>query len=182
MVSLERHGCFAMPDYYSVEICAAARAEIDRIIPSSRMPCRYSAGADIRAYGVERASAAIAAFHDDAFCRAVGEKLFRQRIGDFGTLSGKSTAKPGNQGSGQGWHRDALHFQYKAMIYLTDVGPDNGPFQLVDGSQRPWHVLMDTAHGRLVNEPRDRITAEQVARILGRGRTGCTPSRPRPAR
>jgi hypothetical protein len=54
------------------------------------------------------------------------------------------------------------------MVYLSDVGPENGPFQVIEGSHRPWHVMVDTVRGGLVQEPRDRIAPGQIDRILGR--------------
>lgn len=37
-------------------------------------------------------------------------------------------------GSGGSWHRDSLFRQFKALIYLNDVGIDNGPFKIIEKS------------------------------------------------
>ncbi|MEP4299002.1 MAG: hypothetical protein ABJ340_04865, partial [Paraglaciecola sp.] len=60
----------------------------------------------------------------------------------FGTssLSGFNMASkisfvPNNLGSGQGWHRDvAVSYQFKAILYLSDVDTHSGPFQYYNKS------------------------------------------------
>lgn len=164
---LRRNGYHVIPNYYSPERCAELRAEIDRIIAEQPDVVQQDElKSDSRVYGIERASAAIRAFHTDTRCREIGETYFGAPLTNLSTLAGRLIAISGNQGSGQGWHRDALHFQYKSLIYLTDVQPDNGPFQLVRGSHRLGHVIADTVRGRLVEEPRDRLQADQVERII----------------
>jgi hypothetical protein len=165
---LRKNGYFVVPGFYSAETCAGLRAEIDRIIQEQGDIVQLDEKrSDYRVHGAERASQPIRAFHEDPFCRGAGESYFDGALGNLGTLAARLTAIQGNLGSGQGWHRDALHFQYKAMVYLSDVGLENGPFQLLEGSHRPWNLLVDTIRGKLVDEPRDRITPEQVARIAG---------------
>ena len=74
-------------------------------------------------------------------------------------------AEPGNQGSGEGWHRDAFMRQFKAILYLSDVGPDNGPFQFVKDSYRPRQVLRDIWKGGL-RYMQNRLSEPEVERIL----------------
>src|SRR6185437_16980073 len=99
----------------------------------------------------------IAAFHGDEFLRGAGEAYGGRALVNHTTLAARLRARPGNLGSGQGWHRDAFHFQYKAMVYLSDVGPDNGPFQLLDASHRAAQVFFDTIEGGLQRAPHSRI-------------------------
>lgn len=49
-----------------------------------------------------------------------------------------------NLGSGGGWHRDNLLKQYKSILYLVDVDHSNGPFQLIEKSQKFSQVLKDS--------------------------------------
>jgi hypothetical protein len=122
--------------------------------------------ADLRVFGAERASVAIREFHDTAFPRAIGEHYSGRRLTCFSTLAARLSARSGNLGSGQGWHRDAFHFQYKAMVYLSDVGSDNGPFQLLDGSHRGTRVFLDTIVGGLQRAPYSRITDSQAEALV----------------
>ena len=47
----------------------------------------------------------------------------------------------GNLGSGSGWHRDSLGFQFKAMVYLNDVDESTGPFEYYTSSHRKLYKL-----------------------------------------
>ena len=50
--------------------------------------------------------------------------------------------KSGNNGSsGSGWHRDSFFSQFKALLYLTNVTEDNGPFEILAGSHHLSSVL-----------------------------------------
>jgi hypothetical protein len=65
------------------------------------------------------------------------------------TLAAKLIAKPGNKGSGQGYHRDSMYErQIKAFLYLSDVAEENGPFQYMVGTHTKGSVLrtLDLPH------------------------------------
>jgi hypothetical protein len=167
--ALKCEGFSVLPNYYTVTQCEDARAEIDRLIREQPHNSQiFSGGADTRLYGAERASDAIAAFNDDRFPREVGEFYRGHQLKNMATLAGRLTAVPGNLGSGEGWHRDAFHFQYKSMTYLTDVVEDNGPFQMIVGSHRLLNIVRDTLRGRLDRPPSSRVTQAQIDRILNR--------------
>lgn len=165
--ALRREGYFIIPGYYTSDQCAFLRGEIDRIIreqPDSIQKDPH--GSDFRIFGSENASAALRDYHQDTRLTEIGEAYWRGPLQNFSTLAARLTAMPGNNGSGQGWHRDAFHFQFKSMIYLSDVTLKNGPFQIMPGSHRSFDVLRDTLHGRLDPPPASRITEAQVGRLL----------------
>ncbi|MEM8918566.1 MAG: phytanoyl-CoA dioxygenase family protein [Pseudomonadota bacterium] len=52
-------------------------------------------------------------------------------------MANRLTPRPGNLGSGGGFHRDSpFSHQVKCIWYLSDVGPENGPFGYVDGTDK----------------------------------------------
>src|SRR5258708_22216276 len=116
----------------------------------------------------------------DPFLLSVGQAYSRRELTAFSTLAGRIEAKPGNLGSGQGWHRDAFHFQFKAMVYLTDVDADHGPFQIMEASHHGARIFADTVRGRLPRSPRTRVTADQAQRLLAASshplKTFCAPA------
>jgi hypothetical protein len=58
------------------------------------------------------------------------------------SMINRLTAKANNLGSGGGWHRDSLgNRDIKAILYVSDVSADNGPFQYLLGSHRVYHRL-----------------------------------------
>lgn len=172
VTDLRTHGFCVIPDYYSREHCEKLRGEIDRILaeqPSAIQGDKFQA--DQRIFGAERASADIAAYNRDAFPLSVGEAYHGRPLKAFSTLAGRIEAKTGNIGSGQGWHRDAFHFQYKSMVYLTDVDADHGPFQMLKGSHRAAHVFTDTVKGRLPRAPYSRMSCEQIDSLIAKAPT-----------
>jgi ectoine hydroxylase-related dioxygenase (phytanoyl-CoA dioxygenase family) len=166
--ALRRRGYLVIPGYYTAERCIALRTEIDRIMSEQpEVVQKDQFAADHRVFGAEHASAAIAVFHDDAFLREVGEAYCGRSLVNYTTLAAQLTARLGNLGSGQGWHRDAFHFQYKAMVYLTDVGPENGAFEMLAHSHRPLTLFADMIRGRLDAPPSTRISDTQIEWLLG---------------
>jgi hypothetical protein len=163
IASLREHGYAMVQNYYTPEHCATLCGEIDKIItqqPDVVQSDPY--GADMRVFGAEHASSSIMAFHNAELPIAIGEHYGRRRLVSFSTLAGRITARRGNLGSGQGWHRDTFHFQYKSMVYLTDVGPESGPFQLLDASHLSGKVFSDTVLGGLQRAPKTRLTDAQA--------------------
>ncbi|HWY61218.1 MAG TPA: phytanoyl-CoA dioxygenase family protein [Rhizomicrobium sp.] len=164
---LHQNGYAVLPSYYNTSDCARGREEIDRLIEAQPGAVqRFGQGSDCRVYGAEHASSMAAHFHCDGLMLGVGKAYRRGDLVNFSTLAARINAVPGNLGSGQGWHRDAFHFQYKAMIYLSDVGPENGPFEVIQGSHCFSRLLLDTIVGRLDKPPRSRITTAQIQRLL----------------
>lgn len=164
-------GVVAVPGYWSAGKCEAARAEIDRLAKDyPDVVQRNSGGADKRMFGVESVSAQIAEFHDDPFLMAIGERLGGTSLYNFATLGARIDATVENNGSGDGWHRDAHDFQFKAILYLSDVEPDGGPFEYISGSQKKWRAALDTTVGDFAAAPNTRYDPALVTRLLSRYR------------
>lgn len=166
VAEVERNSYAVLPNYLSQETCARLRKEIDRLFtqfPDYVQPDKV--GADHRLFGAEHGSTEIAQFHDDPFLHAVGETYFGGRMTNAATLAGRLDAKPDNLGSGQGWHRDSLTFQFKSFVYLSDVGPDNGPFQIVAGSHHLGWTIHDILRFGLDPEE-SRLSDALAARIV----------------
>ena len=96
--------------------------------------------------------------------------MFNGKLIDFQTLAGHLTYVEGNIGSGEGWHRDGYNFQYKAMLYLSDVGINNGPFQIISKSNNIFQALFDNI---LVNKDFDntRYSESEVFKIINKNPT-----------
>ena len=166
---LQSTGVVAIPGYWSAEKCAAGRCEIDRL--SEQYPHvvqRNSGGSDKRMFGVEAMSALLAEFHNDPMLLAIGERLGGFALYNFATLGARIDATSENNGSGDGWHRDAHDFQFKAILYLSDVSEQNGPFEYLPGSQKQWRAAFDTAIGNLPSAPNTRYEPVLVDRLVRR--------------
>ena len=136
LAQLDLHGIAIVPGYWPSERCAAARAAIDGfLVAHPERVWADATGADRRVYGLERVDAVARGFAEDATLAAVARAAWRTPIVNSFVSAGRVDGRPGNRGSGgQGWHLDGVTQQLKAVLYLSDVGPDDGPFAYVRGT------------------------------------------------
>jgi hypothetical protein len=115
---------------------------------------------------VESVSPLLADFHYDPFLRGFGELAGGLALYNFATLGARIDAIPDNNGSGDGWHRDAHGYQFKSILYLSNVSDENGPFEYLAGSHRPWRAALDTVLGGLPPPPNSRYEAAMIDRMV----------------
>ena len=170
LADFHRDGVTAIEGYWNTEQCAAGRDELDRMIVEYPQCVRYySNDSDKRVYGAETAGRNIGLFHDDVFLRSFGEIGGGFALFNLATLAARIDATKSNRGSGEGWHRDAFGYQFKAILYLSDVTDDNGPFEYLCGSQKCWRVALDSALGRFPVPPESRGDQDGIDRLIARG-------------
>ena len=157
-----------VPDFFTQEECKELREEIDRIIEKRRSESNLwtdELDADNRCFAAEDDSEVVKKFHENSFLLSVAENYFGAKIGCSNTLAARIRYKKGNVGSGLGWHRDGNHFQFKAIVYLSDVEIKDGPFQIIAGSHKLSNVLKDTiTMGK--DGVNTRFTHEQVTKVI----------------
>lgn len=142
LVTLERDGIHIIPGYYTADQCAALRSTIDEIIDRAKDSAWVdNEKSDHRVNAAERVSPEVASFCDDPFIVDIARSLSQREVLPRFTLAARLEHKEGGKGSGAGWHRDSLGFQFKAMLYLSDVTMDNGPFQFFKGSHKRFYQL-----------------------------------------
>lgn len=143
LANLRRDGYHVLRGYYDRDRCAAIRQVIDETV--ARHPDKLDLdpqGSDHRIWGSEKISEHIHAFFADPVLHAFAEAYLRTPVENITTLAAKLVAVPGNEGSGKGCHRDSMYEkQFKAFLYVSDVGDDNGPFQYFVGTHRKRSVL-----------------------------------------
>jgi ectoine hydroxylase-related dioxygenase (phytanoyl-CoA dioxygenase family) len=165
LAELEKSGICIVPAYWSTETCERARAEVDRVIEEYPKYVNGNAKADVRVYGANNGSDLIQEFAQDAMLLEVASAYNREPTRTAFTLAARMPASAVNKGSGEGWHRDAFLRQVKAILYLTDVEPENGPFQWIRDSHRRAELLQDMRNSRL-GYKQYRLTEEEVADLL----------------
>lgn len=77
------------------------------------------------------------------------------------------------------WHIDSWNDQYKIFLFLKDVGPDNGPFEFIPGTNgafkkklaftRPWWFFNPFTHFTSTKRPYQSISDERVQSIIDCG-------------
>jgi len=167
---LNAEGICIVEGFWDAQTCANARSEIERIVQQHPDYLHASAKADMRIYGANNASSLIDAFAQHPGLKRVASVYNREPTRTAFTLAAKMPASSGNQGSGEGWHRDAFLRQFKAILYLSDVELVNGPFQFIKDSYKSGQVLRDIWKGRL-QYMQYRLSEEDVSYIL-RGSPG----------
>lgn len=147
--SLDTYGVCVVEGFWDENKCANARAEVDRIISQFPNALHSSAKADQRVFGANNVSSLIGDFAQHPGLEKVATAYNREITRTAFTLAARMPAILGNQGSGEGWHRDAFLRQFKAILYLSDVGPNNGPFQFLKNSHQSFQILRDIWNGNL---------------------------------
>ncbi|MHA7099867.1 phytanoyl-CoA dioxygenase family protein [Roseivirga pacifica] len=138
---IKTNGYCVIKDFLTKDQCETYRQLIDDGIE------KYESVADdeksdYRIFGIDRLIPEIR----NVFARPVLESLYkkyvdRNQLNSF-IMANRVTPKPGNLGSGGGWHRDSINRrQLKFIVYLSDVGSVNGNFQYMPKSHRVWDKL-----------------------------------------
>ena len=160
-------GICVVENFWSDAKCKQAREDIDRIIENHPEYLHPTAQADKRIYGANNISAQIDEFNKDPLLAEVASAYNQELTKAAFTLGAYLPFTHGNLGSGEGWHRDAPTRQFKAILYLSDVELDNGPFQLIRHSHTLDNVIADTWTGKL-SYPQFRITQQEVDRLIAK--------------
>lgn len=139
---LVRDGVVVLKNYFSQDRAKELRQRVVELTQKDDKLWVDPKGSDHRLFGVDRRDEMIAEFQNDPWLRKLGEAYCRKKISSGFTLAGRLEYVPENSGSGDGWHRDSpIRRQFKAICYLTEVSPENGPFEYLKGSHRKPEVL-----------------------------------------
>lgn len=161
-------GVYVVENFLSSEQVEAMRKEVERVfVEHKQFLWQDEEQSDHRIHGAQRGSELINTFNSHPFLQQFSDFFYGKPSISFSTLAAKLTATEKNSGSGGGWHRDTPYEkkQFKAIIYLTDVDDDNGPFQYVKGSQNEVSlykniIKYDIEYGQ------HRFSDDEVTKIL----------------
>jgi hypothetical protein len=91
---------------------------------------------DYRIVHSEVANQSIAYFFHDKNLLNIGQCFMNRKLTPKFCMANRTSFRPGNAGSGGGWHRDEVFRRgFKSLMYLVDVNEQNGPFQLIADTQ-----------------------------------------------
>lgn len=127
-------GYTVIPDFWSAEQCDRAVKRINDILSSEHSPEKYiiwrdELDADKRIFGANNIAPDLDLFSDPKVQNWIHQLYNSDALSGF-SMAGCIDFADNNLGSGQGWHRDScITYQFKAILYLTDVNEENGPFQ-----------------------------------------------------
>ena len=132
--NLADKGYYVIEDLLSKDQCNRLLDELNSDFLKGKQNWEDNVGSDMRIYGWK------SPVLDDT--GTIIEKDFQSYIGSLKVMksfimANRVAFKPGNEGSGGGWHRDSVNRrQLKLMVYLTDVDIENGPFEYISKSHK----------------------------------------------
>ena len=145
--SVRQDGVCAVPNFYDSATCGQLRREILDL--ADRYPDAVhsnSNGADRRIFGADRAAHGIRAFSEEPRLLNAARTVLAGNAANAFTLAGTIDYEKNNLGSGEGWHRDSFFNQFKAIVYLSDVSEENGPFEYITRSHLLRQKFADHKH------------------------------------
>ena len=158
---LNTQGYTIVHNYLSKEQCK--KAVIDLKTSFELHPTFVSEAEDKRIYGIEQILPTARSLAQDINFLELGELVNREHTYCAFTLGNWLENGKGGS-SGGGWHRDAFYNQFKALVYLTDVKEDNGPFELLPGSHHLTSVLAGIKKAGL-GYMQNRLSNAEVLRL-----------------
>ena len=120
---------------------------------------------DIRIMGAENISEKFLSLNIKEFTQNIGSTFLQQKLKLLMIMANKVSFKSNNKGSGGGWHKDSNAEQFKSLLYLSTVGKDNGPFQIVKNSNNDFINFKIFANLKK-KFPAYRFTNEEINRIV----------------
>ncbi len=132
-------GICILEDYFTKAECQTAIEEFEDCL--ANYPDRVQVlesegcGGDQRLFSIERQSMIAKKFAEDDLIKQVCSQYLGEPGRCHQVLAGKLTASEGKTvNSGGGWHRDSNTKQFKALLYLSDVENENGPYMFIPSS------------------------------------------------
>jgi hypothetical protein len=133
LTSMREYGFFVIENYWSEEKCQEARNELLGI---SLSYFDVGQGGDLRLNRANQSLATAKDFLKDRFIQEVANRYSNCKRADR-IVAGIVKKQEGKTvDSGGGWHVDSeSNAQFKSFVYLSNVGPDNGPFTFIQKSK-----------------------------------------------
>jgi len=136
--NLDNSGIHITPDYLTQKDCKQLRDKIDDFINEKSVNVwQDDLGADNRIYFINDLDGDFDAIYQKPYFRDVLKSYLGTDNPKGMLLAAIIDYVPNNKGSGGGWHRDSpFTNQFKAICYLSNVGSENGPFEIIKGSHK----------------------------------------------
>lgn len=150
--NLESLGICVLEDYFSESDCKQAIQDIDRCLIDYKNKVQSleaeGCGGDERLFKLENQSSVAKKFGEDSFLQDLATSFCGYDSKTIQVVGGKLTHNDGKvTNSGGGWHVDSRGKQFKALVYLSDVGKNNGPYMYIPNSSDKQINLRNDSRG-----------------------------------
>ena len=164
---LNQNGFCKINHFWSEDQCINVINDIEGLLINYPKYVHSENKSDLRLYGAENISSNINIFSKNDLLNSVANK-YNQKNTQLGfTLAAKMPYQKNSNGSGEGWHRDAFFRQFKAILYLSDVGINNGPFEIIKNSNKYKNLLEDIQMGNL-KYMQFRLSEKEIFKIISK--------------
>ncbi len=153
-------GFYAIEGFYTKEKSSLLASRLRELLQCNPELIHPATKADKRIHGVEKLDDLFLNYSNDVLIHEIARVYSQKPVDVAFTLGARLITNPANLGSGGGWHRDSTVRQFKSMIYLSDVGIEEGPFQIIESSHRFLHSvrnnkIMNIRYGDVRFKPLD---------------------------
>tara|TARA_R100001082_G_C4363634_1_gene160673 strand:- start:2408 stop:3040 length:633 start_codon:yes stop_codon:yes gene_type:complete len=163
---LRENGYAILPDYWSKDKCQEALDQLESI---PMQAFEGGQGGDKRFQHTNRYSESANEFLNDAFIQDIANNYSKCKDADRVMTTVLNHYPDRESDSGGGWHVDSKQpHQFKALLYLTDVDEDNGPFTFVRKSRDIVKDLPMHSNNRITDETvEENVDPSDVIECLG---------------
>lgn len=168
---LKLKGLVVIPKYFNDDQVEKIESEIDEYlnknIDNKSLIWSDDAKSDFRIFNSETKinSKEIDNFLNDPFIEKIRKKYTGRKKSIKSVLAAKLINKQKNLGSGGGWHFDSPYSrQFKALMYISDVSINNGPYEYIEKSSSKYLHIKCFLKG-LIKPGQYRFTNTEVEKI-----------------
>lgn len=141
--ALQTKGYSLIENFYTPSICNDIIGNIDNYMNQHPDLIDKSDGEnDKKIWGSEKTTPLIQNYYQDRFLYSIAECYLKYPVKNYMTLAGCYELGKQYSTKGAEWHRDTEYEkQIKAILYLSDVTEENGPYGYVANSHRIKSVV-----------------------------------------
>ena len=164
--NMKTYGFCIIENYWDKEQCDTA---LKQFLNLPRDVFETGQGGDLRCQFTNSYCRSAFDFLKDEFIQDIAKEYSRCHVADR-VVGGIVHFNPEQEiDSGGGWHVDSkIEAQFKSFMYLTDVGPDNGPFMFVQKSKALAEDLPMYSNNRISQETIDeKFDSSDIIEITG---------------
>ena len=127
----KKNGFVVIENYLDAEDCDYINDKIVQFCENNLENIwSHSEQKEQRIFGAQNIEKKIENFFLDKKIEDFASEIYNTKFNNMMVMANKINYSPSNLGSGSGWHRDSVNYQFKAILYLSDVSHKNVHFNL----------------------------------------------------
>lgn len=140
--SFKKNGFVIIKNYLSVKDCDHIKDAIDKFCElNMKNIWSHEKQNEQRIFGAQNIDRKIEQFFLDKNIEDFASEIYNTKFKNMMVMANKINFTSLNYGSGSGWHRDSINYQFKAILYLSDVNERNGAFQFIKNTEKNFNII-----------------------------------------